>query len=158
MIHQKELTLIEVWNELNKVNIRIELIEKQIATAYDISASKIKDVMTQCSFSNTDKHLNMIIAKDERVIEWFDLRQAQIDYERIAHNELQRLKLTEPAICIAFLKEYYLKKDNKKMTWEEIAKEMGYSVRQCKRYYYEEYKGMTPLDNSWHNEEMTKNK
>lgn len=149
MITQKGLTLIEAWDELNKTNNRIDLIEKQIATAFDISASKLKEVMTQCSFSSTDKHLNMIISKDERISQWFDLRQARIDYERIAHNELQRLKLTEPVICVAFLREYYLKDDNKKLTWEEIAKEMGYSLPQVKRFYYEDYKGRTPKDNSY---------
>lgn len=156
MIQGKQLTLVEAWNELNKVTIRKEFIETQLAKAYDISASKVKEVMTQCSFSGADKHLNMIISKDERASEWFDLRQAELDYERLAHDEMQRLKISDPAICIAFLKEYYLKKDNKKMTWEDIAKKMGYSVRQCKRYYYEDYKGMTPYDNAWENEKLTK--
>ena len=146
MINKQDLTLVEAWNELNKTMIRKELLEKQIATTYDISASKMREVMTQCSFSGADKHLNMIISKDERISQWFDLKQAQLDYERLAHDEMQRLKLTEPVICVAFLREYYLKKDNKKMTWEEIAEEMGYSTKQCKRFY-DEYKGRTPKDN-----------
>ncbi len=140
MINKQDLTLVEAWNELNKVNNRIDLLEKQIATTYDISSSKLKDVMTQCSFSSADKHLNIIISKDERVSKWLDLRQARIDYERIVDNEINRTKLTEPALCIAFLKEY-LKKKN-----DEIAKEMNFSISQVKRYYAE-YKGRTPYDN-----------
>lgn len=153
MITQKELTLIEAWDELNKTNNKIDLLETQIAMSYDISSSKLKEIMTQCSFSSNDKHLNILISKDERVPRWLELQKAKAEYEIIVYNEIQRLKLTEPAICIAFLKEYKLKDDNKKMTWEDISKEMGYSVPQCRRYY-DEYKGRTPKENSWFKDDV----
>lgn len=142
MIQGKELTLVEAWNELNKVNNRIDLLETQMSLAGDISSSKLKEIMTQCSFSKNDKFINTIISNDKRISEWFDLRMAKISYEEIVENEINRTKLSEPAICIAFLKEYMKKKN------DEIAKEMSFSISQVKRYYAE-YKGRAPSDNSY---------
>lgn len=142
MIQSKQLTLVEAWNELNKVNNRIDLLETQMSLAGDISSSKLKEIMTQCSFSKNDKFINTIISNDKRISEWFDLRMAKISYEEIVENEINRTKLSEPAICIAFLKEYMKKKN------DEIAKEMNFSISQVKRYYAE-YKGRTPSDNSY---------
>jgi len=147
MITQKELTLVEAWNELNKVNNRIDLLETQMKLAGDISSSKLKEIMTQCSFSNNDRFINTIISNDKRIDEWVELRWAKVEYETIIENEINRTKLSEPAICIAFLKEY-MKKTN-----EEVAKEMGYSKSQVKRYYAE-YKGRTPNDNSWFEDDV----
>lgn len=147
MITQKELTLIEAWDELNKVNNRIDLLETQIKLAGDISSSKLKEVLTQCSFSSNDKFINTIISKDARIPELYELKQAKIEYEKIVDNEINRTKLSQPAICVAFLKEY------KKLKNNEIAKEMDYSISQVKRYYAE-YKGITPNDNSWFKNEV----
>lgn len=143
MITQKESTLIEAWNELNKTNNRIDLLETQIELAGNISSSKLKEVLTQCSFSSNDKFINTIIAKDNRIPELYGLKKAKIEYEKIVENEINRTKLTTPVVCVAFLREY------KKMPWNDIAEEMGYSLRQVKRFYYEDYKGRTPSDNSY---------
>lgn len=153
MITQKELTLVEIWNELNKIENQIDFLKTQIASTYDISASKLKEVMTQCSFSSADKHIEILISKDERVPRLLELEKARDEYKILAYNEIRRLKLTEPAICIALLKEYKLKDDGKRMTWEDISEEMGYSIPQCRRYY-DEYKGKTPKDNSWFKESV----
>lgn len=142
MITQKELTLIEAWDELNRVNNRIDFLETQIKLAGDISSSKLKEVLTQCSFSSNDKFINTIISKDARIPELYELKQAKIEYEKIVENEINRTKRSQPSICVAFLKEY------EKLKNSEIAKKMDYSISQVKRYYAE-YKGITPDDNSW---------
>lgn len=142
------MTIIDYWNELNKINNKISLLETLLKTQYSIGSSKLKEILTNCSVSNSDKFINMITSKDENAL---DLREQYIRrnaYENYILNEIKILKLSEPSLCIAFLKEYSLKKDNKRYSWEDIAKEMGFSVAQCRRYY-DEYKGRTPSDNSW---------
>lgn len=158
MISQKHLSIVEAWNELNKALNKKDLLETLVAKDEDISASKTKEVLIQCSIINNDKSTNRVISKDSRTDEIISLEETITAWEKYIRNEIKILKLTEPVICVAFLKEYYLNSKNKRMTWEEIAKEVGYSVRQVKRFYYEDYKGQTPSDNSWFNEDgkMTK--
>lgn len=146
---QLNLTIIQAWHELNKINNKIDLLETETRTKLDISASKLKDILTQCSIIENDKFINSIAFKDNAIIKLGALYDSKHAYEKYIRNEIRLSKLSNPAICIAFLKEYYLRDDNKKMTWEDISKEMGFSVRQCHRYY-EEYKGYTPKNNVWH--------
>lgn len=142
------MSLVEAWDELNKINIEIEFLETEIAKSNNISSSKLKEILVQCSISNNDKFINSLVSNDRRTSKLDSLYISQKNYEKYIRNKIKISKLTEPIICVAFLKEYYLKKDNKRMSYEDIAKEMGYSVRQVKRYY-SEYKGKTPSDNSW---------
>lgn len=145
----EHLTIIQAWNELNKINNHIGLLETKIKKRFDISSSKLKEILIKCSIANNDKFINSIISNDEDIIKLGGLYDSKNAYETYIRNEIRIAKMSTPAICIAFLKEYYLKKDNKKMTWEDISKEMGYSVAQCRRYY-DEYKGYTPRENEWH--------
>lgn len=140
--------IIDAWNKLNKVNNKISLLETLIENQYDIKSSKLKDILTSCSVSNSDKFINAIVSKDDHALELREQYKLKNAYENYILNEIKILKLSEPSLCIAFLKEYSLKKDNKRYSWEDIAKEMGFSVAQCRRYY-DEYKGRTPDDNSW---------
>ena len=142
------MSLVEAWDELNKINIEIEFLETEIAKSNNISSSKLKEILVQCSISNNDKFINSLVSNDRRTSKLDSLYISQKNYEKYIRNKIKISKLTEPIICVAFLKEYYLKKDNKRMSYEDIAKEMGYSVRQVKRYY-SEYKGKTPSDNLW---------
>ena len=148
MIQLETMSLVEAWDELNKINIEIEFLETEIAKSNNISSSKLKEILVQCSISNNDKFINSLVSNDRRTSKLDSLYISQKNYEKYIRNKIKISKLTEPIICVAFLKEYYLKKDNKRMSYEDIAKEMGYSVRQVKRYY-SEYKGKTPSDNSW---------
>lgn len=156
MIIQKHLTIVEAWNELNKVLNEIQLKETLITTRMDIGANKLKEILTQCTVTNNDRFINAISSNDADLLRLRELYDEQRAWETYIDNEMIISKLSQPAICIAFLKEYYLKKDSKKMTWEEIAKNMGYSIAQCKRYYYD-YKGYTPSENSWFKTESSKN-
>ena len=146
MISQKHLTIVEAWNELNKVLNEIQLKETLIATRMGIKASQLKEILTQCTVTNNDKFINAISINDFDYLRLRELYEEQRAWETYIDNEMTVSKLSQPSVCIAFLKEYYLKKDDKKMTWEDISKKMGYSVRQCKRFY-NEYKGYTPSDN-----------
>lgn len=145
MIQGRELTIIEAWDALNKINNDIDLLETLIKTRLDISASKLKEILVSCTFTNNDRFINSIASKDEDIVRLSLKYQSKNAYENYIRNEINRLKLSDMSLCIAFLKEY------KKLTWEEIAKEMTYSIKQCKRYY-DEYKGKAPNDNSWFNE------
>ena len=143
-----ELSIVQAWDKLNKINNKIALLETLIATQYNISSSKLKDILTNCSVASNDKFINMITSKDDNVIKLREQYSLKNAYENYILNEIKLLKLSEPSLCIAFLKEYSLKKDNKRYSWDDIAKEMGFSIAQCRRYY-DEYKGRTPSDNSW---------
>lgn len=142
------LTIVEAWNELNKINNKINLLETLIETQGGIGSSKLKEILTGCSVTSNDKFINMITAKDTNTVELKKQYLLKNAYETYILNEIKFLKLSEPSLCVAFLKEYYLKKDNKRYLWDDIATEMGFSVAQCRRYY-DEYKGRTPSDNSW---------
>ena len=147
------MNLIKAWNELNKINNKINLLETLIEKHYDIGCSKLRDVLVNCSISSNDKFINMIISKDENALKLQEQYSLKVAYETYILNEIKILKLSEPRLCIAFLKEYSLKKDNKRYSWDDIAKEMGFSVAQCRRYY-DEYKGCTPSNNSWSIEDV----
>jgi len=144
----EHLSIIEAWNELNKINNHIELLETKIKTKFDIGSSKLKEILTKCSVVGNDKFINSIISQDKDIETLGNLYDSKYAYETYIRNEIRISKISTPAICIAFLKEYYLKNDNKRMTWDDIALEMGYSSKQCKRFY-DEYKGYTPKENSW---------
>lgn len=149
MILEKQLSLIEAWDILNGINNQIDLYETLVETKAGISCSKLKEVLVSCSFTNNDKFINSIIFKDEHTTKLTELYRSKQGYEEYIRNEFERLKLSNVAICIAFMKEY------KKMTWKEIASELDYSDKQCKRYYYE-YKGQTPKENNFVNENVPK--
>lgn len=152
MIQEKNLSIVEAWNELNKVNNKIELLETLLKSKLNITSSKLKEILVKCSITNNDKFINTIISKDDDIIQLGELYDTKNGWEKYIRNEIKISKISNPAICVAFLKEYYIGDDNKRMTFEDIAKELGYSLAQTKRYYYEDYKGATPKDNSWQNE------
>ena len=39
------LTIVEAWNELNKINNKINLLETLIETQYSIGSSKLKEIL-----------------------------------------------------------------------------------------------------------------
>ena len=143
MIGQKHLTIVEAWIELNKINNRIDLLEKTIITKFDISSSKLKEVLTQCSVVNNDRFINAIVAKEKGLPELSELYKAKKAWEEYIDNEIEITKATEPEICVAFLKEY------KGETNKEISHELkDCSISTVKRLYAK-YKGKTPPENDW---------
>lgn len=152
----EHLTIIQAWNELNKINNDIQRVETLMDTRFDVGASKLKDVLVKSSIVANDKFINSIVANDNDRIKLDGLYNARNAYETYIRNEIIILKLSQPVICVAFLKEYYLNDDKKRMTWKDIAKEMKFSIAQCKRYY-DEYKGKSTKDNSWCNDLSSQN-
>lgn len=138
----KEQSIIKAWDKLNEINNKIELKTTLLATKTGIKSNRLKEIMVQCSFGNNDAFINSIIARNELGKELRKLYISKNAYETYIYKEIERTKLSTPALCIAFLKEY------KKLTWRKVAKEMKYSVAQCRRYY-DEYLGKTPKDNTW---------
>ena len=146
MITQKHLSIVEAWVELNKINNRIDLLEKTIITKFDISSSKLKEVLTQCSVVNNDRFINAIVAKEKGLPELSELYNTKKAWEEYIENEIEISKVTEPEICVAFLKEY------KRKTNKEISHEMNdCSISKIKRLYAL-YKGKTPPENDWFND------
>lgn len=148
MTEEKLLTIIEAWDRLNEVNNEIDLLETQIVLKLDIAASKLRDILTSCSFTNNEKFINGIVNKDEKTEQLIKDYQEKSNLEKYIQNEIKRTKISQPALCIAFLKEYSLNKDNTKLTWDDIEKEMGMSKRQCQRNY-EEYLKLHPSNKQW---------
>ena len=140
-------SIVQAWDKLNKINNEIELIETLISTKFDIGSSKLKEILTACSTTKNDMFINSIISKDENIIKLSQLYQNKIGYENYIRKEISRMKMSEPALCIAFLREYYLK-ENHPLSWKEIADEMCLSEKSCRRYY-DEYCGKTPKNNTW---------
>lgn len=143
----EELSIIEVWNKLEKIKNDIEYLETDLITNYDIKPNKLKEILVSCTSHSNDTMINAIIRNDKQIEK---LRKLYIDKnncENYILKEINRMKLSEPALAIAFLKEH------KKMTWYQISKQMNYSVAQVRRYY-DEYKGKAPKDNSFLKDEQ----
>lgn len=143
----EDLSIIEIWNKLEKIKNDIEYLETEIAINYGIKASKLKEVLVSCSTHSNDTMINAIIRNDSQVER---LRKKYVDKnncENYIYKEIDRMKLSEPALAIAFLKDY------KKMTWNQISRQMDYSVAQVRRYY-DEYKGKTPKSNTFIKDEQ----
>lgn len=132
MIEHTNLDIIKAFNELKKIENKMKLIEELVEIRMGITASKLQEVLVQCSFSN-DRFLKAIAFKEKEVEEYSELYRSRNSYQNYILEEKERLKLSEPAFCIAFMKEYQHK------TWKQIAQFMNYSVKQCQRYYFEEY-------------------
>lgn len=138
----EELSIIEVWNKLEKIKNDIEYLETDLITNYDIKPNKLKEILVSCTSHSNDTMINAIIRNDKQIEK---LRKLYIDKnncENYILKEINRMKLSEPALAIAFLKEY------KKMTWHQISKQLDYSEKSARRYYAE-YKGKTPKNNTF---------
>lgn len=143
----EELSIVEVWNRLNKIDNQIDYIQTEIANNYNISASKLKEVLVSCSSNANSNMINSIIRTDKLFTQLRKLYVDRNNCENYIYKEIDRMKLSEPALTIAFMKDY------KRMTWNQIAKEMDYSVAQVRRYC-DEYKGKTPKNNNFVKDEQ----
>lgn len=138
----EELSIVEVWNKLEKIKNDIEYLETEITINYGIKASKLKEVLVSCSTHSNDTMINAIIRNNSQVERLRKKYVERNNCENYIYKEIDRMKLSEPALIIAFLKDY------KKMTWNQIAKQMDYSEKSVRRYY-NEYKGKTPKNNTF---------
>lgn len=138
----EHLTIMQAWQELIGINYRIDLFETLREVNGDVKSSKVKEILTTGGFISNNAMLNTILKKDEysdRLKSLYDSRKA---YENFIEKEIERLKIADIHLAVAFLKEY------KKLKWKEIAKQLSYSEKQVRRYY-DEYKGKTPKNNTF---------
>ena len=120
----------QAWKELIGINYRIDLFET------------LKEILVKGGFISNNAMLNTILKKDEysdRLKSLYDSKKA---YEDFIGLEIERLKVSDIHLAVAFLKEY------KKMKWKDVAKQLSYSEKQVRRYY-DEYKGKTPKNNEF---------
>lgn len=150
------MDLVTAWDKLNKINNSIELYETLIATRLDVKANKLKEILVSCTISDNDKLINLLLSKDEDAQVLKRKYCEKKAYEIFILNEFDLYRRSEASVCVAFLREYALKPDKSKYSWDEIAEEMHCSISQCRRYY-DEYKGVTPSDNSWSTNECQVN-
>lgn len=136
------LTIMQAWQELIGINYRIDLFETLRETNGDIKSSKVKEILTSGGFITNNAMLNAIMKKDEYSDRLRILYNSRKAYENFIEKEIERLKIADIHLAVAFLKEY------KKQKWKEIAKKLDYSIAQTRRFY-DEYKGKTPKNNTF---------
>ena len=132
----------QAWKELIGINYRIDLFETLREVNGDIKSSKVKEILVKGGFISNNAMLNTILKKDEysdRLKSLYDSKKA---YEDFIGLEIERLKVSDIHLAVAFLKEY------KKMKWKDVAKQLSYSEKQVRRYY-DQYKGKTPKNNEF---------
>ena len=143
------LSIIEAWNELDGINNQINLFEtlKETNNEETPKSVRLKEILVSGGKVNNDTICNAIINTDKYSEKLLSLYISKTAYEKYILEEIRRLKISAPAVCIAFLKEY------QKLTWKEMTKVMDYSIAQCRRYY-DEFKGKTPKNNSFLKDEQ----
>jgi hypothetical protein len=138
----EHLTIMQAWKELIGINYRIDLFETLRDVNGDVKASKVKEILVKGGFISNNAMLNTILKKDEYTDRLKGLYDSKKAYEDFIELEIERLKVSDIHLAVAFLKEY------KKMKWKDIAKQLDYSIAQVRRYY-DEYKGKTPKNNEF---------
>ena len=127
------MTIIQAWGEIVGLNNKINLFETLREVNGDIKSSKVKEILVQGGFINSNSMLNIIMKKDEYTDRLKALYDSKRAYEEYIEREIDRLKVTDIQLAVAFLKDY------KKMKWQDIAKRLSYSKAQTRRFY-DEYK------------------
>lgn len=122
------LNIIEAWKELNKINNDIELLEG-IVKLNNPKFNKLKDLFISCSTSRENKFIDSISSDNEDVVRLKKKYFERNLYENYIYKEMERVKLSDIALAILFLKDY------KKLTWEKIAYLTNYSEKQVRRIY-----------------------
>ncbi len=125
------MTIIQAWGEIVGLNNKINLFETLREVNGDIKSSKVKEILVQGGFINSNSMLNIIMKKDEYTDRLKALYDSKRAYEEYIEREIDRLKVTDIQLAVAFLKDY------KKMKWQDIAKRLTYSKAQVRRYYDE---------------------
>ena len=130
------MTIMQAWQEVLSLNNKINLYETLRAINGDVKSSKAKEILVKGGFVNSDSMANIIMKKDEYTDKLKALYDSKKAYEDFIEKEIDRLRVTDIQLAVAFLK------DCKKMKWQEIAKRLIYSKSQIRRYYEEYCKKM----------------
>lgn len=140
------ISITKAWNELKRIDNEISLLETLRAIkGTSIKANQLKEILVSGGGVNNNAIYNSIMDKDEYTADLKKLYLERNAYETYILNELDRIKISEPSIAIAFLRE------EQKLRWKDVSKIMNYSEKQCRRYYdkYLISIGKTPKNNSF---------
>ena len=130
------LSIFTAYYEIKAIERKIDLLLTLRATTEGIKPNRLKEMLVDGGFRENDVILNAIIKKDKYTESLQLLYKEKNAYENYILKEIDNLKLKDPCLAIAYLRDY------KRLKWNEIAKEINYSERQTRRYYkqYEEEK------------------
>ncbi len=125
-----QLTIKQLFNELKVLKARlIKLAEKYNRNMINVSAITYKDIITKGG-AKGDIMLNKVIKKDELNNEFDIVLASYNEYKEKAIEEIRKmLNEKSTGYCIAYFR------DELKWKWNDIAKIVNYSVRQCIRLY-----------------------
>ena len=129
MDHLENLNLFSAYYEIKAIDKKIDLILTLRATTEGIKPNKLKEILVDGGFGESDAILNAIIKKDKYTESLQVLYKSKNAYEKYILDEIDRLKMVYPQTAIIYLRDYEKKK------WKDIAKEMNYSEKQVRRYY-----------------------
>lgn len=143
------LTLEQAYRELKSIENQIDLFETQRKILNTPKSVNLKDVVVSGGQINNDTILNNLIKSDQYSDKLTALYMAKASYEKYIWKQIELYKDVKQGMIMHFLKHMSFRDKNtkkvKKLTWEEIAKVMNYSVKQCQRFYNE----YLERNNSW---------
>lgn len=149
IIVNEQFTLEQAYRELKDIENKIDFFETQRKIQNTPKAVNLKDVMVSGGQINNDAIINGLIRSDQYSDKLNALYQSKASYEKYIWQEIELYKDVKQGMIMHFLKHMSFKDKNtkkvKKLTWEDIAKIMNYSVKQCQRFYNE----YLERNNSW---------
>lgn len=139
------LTIEKAKREIDRLNNELELYleKKQINfERTQPSSPKLKDVIPgkTDSIPVFDKFAHYIIKDEECDDKIYQLLETINAYEKFIIKETKRLSKIEPHKIKVYLlrnDSEFIRKNNRKRTWNEIGDILGYSERQAQRIYNE---------------------
>lgn len=141
IITNEYLTLEQAYRELKSIENQIDLYETQRKILNGPKAVNLKDIVVSGGRTNNDIILENLVKSDQYSDKLTSLYVSKASYEKFIWQQIELFKDIKQGIIIHFLKGMSFKdeitKKVKKLTWEEIAKVMNYSVKQCQRFYNE---------------------
>lgn len=129
MDHLENINLFSAYYEIKAIDKKIDLLLTLRATTEGIKPNRLKEILVDGGFGESDAILNAIIKKDKYTESLQALYKSKNAYEKFILDEIDRLKMVYPQTAIIYLRDYEKKK------WKDIAKEMNYSEKQVRRYY-----------------------
>lgn len=136
-------------NEIDKLYSELELYLEKKKINFERtqpSSPKLKDIIPGKSDSITvfDKFTHYVIKDEECDDKIYQLLETINAYEKFIIRETKRMSKIEPHKLKVYLlrnDSEFIRRNNRKRTWNEIGETLGYSERQAQRIYREILKG-----------------
>lgn len=132
-------------NEIDKLYSELELYLEKKKINFERtqpSSPKLKDIIPGKSDSITvfDKFTHYVIKDEECDDKIYQLLETINAYEKFIIRETKRMSKIEPHKLKVYLlrnDSEFIRRNNRKRTWNEIGETLGYSERQAQRIYRE---------------------